>query len=300
MKKTTTPKPPIYSDKEVYKLALRLYDEGFNVIPVDINKKPLTAWSPRERIDKETLKKKLREATGIAIVGGSENPFKPVAYLVVVDVDRPSALEKYPSLKELISKTVRWSTGPRCPRCENKHLEIVEPGKRFRCSKCGVEFSIDEAKRGLGALFTISEEDFKKYFKGSRRGEDIEFLINNYQLIPPSLHPSGVVYEWINPIDFNSSNYGIVGLESSEVEAILSELKSEPIEKVEPEKVGEKKLRELADSELLKLKELLIDAYKPGSRQLLLLYLSGWFAKARVSPLSIVKLAKMLYDETND
>jgi len=59
-------------------------------------------------------------------------------------------------------------------------------------------------------------------------------------------------------------------------------------------------LRELEDSKLLRLKELLREAYKPGYRQYLILYLSGWMAKAGINPLSTVKLVKMLYEETGD
>ncbi|MEM5822926.1 MAG: DNA-primase RepB domain-containing protein [Ignisphaera sp.] len=59
-------------------------------------------------------------------------------------------------------------------------------------------------------------------------------------------------------------------------------------------------LRELSDSEILRITDLLKDAYRPGYRQFLLLYLSGWLAKARVSPLSVVRIAKTLYESTGD
>jgi len=63
---------------------------------------------------------------------------------------------------------------------------------------------------------------------------------------------------------------------------------------------GPRKLRELEDSSLLRLKELLKEAYRPGYRQQLILYLSGWMAKAGINPLSTVKLVKMLYEERGD
>jgi len=66
----------------------------------------------------------------------------------LIDVDRPSALDRSPFLKELVSKTASWYTGPRCPRCEGKDLEVLELGRRFRCRGCGTEFSAEEAKRG--------------------------------------------------------------------------------------------------------------------------------------------------------
>ncbi|MEM1876878.1 MAG: hypothetical protein QXH21_08865, partial [Ignisphaera sp.] len=59
-------------------------------------------------------------------------------------------------------------------------------------------------------------------------------------------------------------------------------------------------LRELSDSEILRIVDLLKDAYKPGYRQFMILYLSGWLAKARVSPISAVKVVKHLYESTGD
>jgi len=131
--------------------------------------------------------------------------------------------------------------------------------------------------------------------------------VHNYQLIPPSLHPSGARYEWIKPIDFDEPNYGIYPLVDSEVEAILGELghleqvRKEAVEAIrEPRKAPGPKLRELSDADILKIKELLREAYRPGFRQYLVLYLSGWLAKAGISPLSAVKLVKVLYEDTGD
>ena len=62
----------------------------------------------------------------------------------------------------------------------------------------------------------------------------------------------------------------------------------------------EDNLKVLRDDTILKLKELLKDAYRPGFRQFLILYLSGWLAQANVHPLSAIKLAKALYDSTKD
>ncbi|MEM3943912.1 MAG: DNA-primase RepB domain-containing protein [Thermofilaceae archaeon] len=59
-------------------------------------------------------------------------------------------------------------------------------------------------------------------------------------------------------------------------------------------------LRELSDAEVLKIVELLKDSYKPGYRQLLLLFLCGWLAKRGVSPLSAAKVVKTLYESTGD
>jgi hypothetical protein len=138
---------------ELAELGLRLYDAGFNVVPVD-GKRPLTSWGSDRRIERGRLEELLRRASGIAVVGGPENPLRPF-HLVLVDVDKPSALERCPALRELVGKTVSWYTGPRCPRCEGKDLEVLEPGRRFRCRGCGTEFGIEESKRGLGILVGV-------------------------------------------------------------------------------------------------------------------------------------------------
>ncbi|MEM4914297.1 MAG: hypothetical protein QW579_08895, partial [Desulfurococcaceae archaeon] len=60
------------------------------------------------------------------------------------------------------------------------------------------------------------------------------------------------------------------------------------------------KLRELTDTEILRIVNLLKEAYRPGYRQFLVLYLSGWLAKARVSPLSAVRIVQHLRESTKD
>ena len=242
--------------------------------------------------------KLLDKATGIAIVGGFENPWKPITVLVLVDIDSPAVLEKSPLLKEVIAKSVSWKTGPRCPKCFNKHLDVIEFGKKFRCSKCSLEFSIDNAPRGLGALVTVDYNTYEKFFKGSLRLGDVEFLINNYQLIPPSLHSTGVVYEWVKPFNFNSPSLGVYTLTDTEVESLLKEVKPKLEKPVVVARVA--RLRELSDSDIVKIKELLKPAYREGIRQFIWLYLSGWAAKAKVSPISVAKVLKMLYGETRD
>jgi hypothetical protein len=292
-------------DNELARLGIKLHDAGFNVVPVDNNKKPLTSWAYNKRIERGRLEELLGRASGIAIVGGPENPLRPF-HLVLIDVDRPDALERCPALRELVGKTVSWYTGPRCPKCEGKDLDVLERGRRFRCRGCGTEFNAEEAKRGLGLLVGVGSEAVERYLGGTVRGGDVEFLVRNYQLIPPSAHPSGVRYEWVRPPDFRSPNYGIYALTDAELETLLGGLgvlrgPAEAGAEAEgrPGAVGGG-LRELSDGDILKVKDLLEDAYRPGVRQYIWLFLSGWGAKAGVSPVSIAKILKMLYEESGD
>jgi len=300
----------IMTERDVF---WKLYKAGFNVVPVNRSKKPLTSWSPRKRIEEGKLRRLLVKAEGIAIVGGPENPFKPVAVLALIDIDNPEALGKYRILRDIVNRTVSWYTGPRCPKCLSKRLEVIEYGKRFKCSSCSTEFGVEEARRGVGALVTIDNDAYEKYFRGTIRGKDVELLVNNYQLIPPSIHPTGVRYEWVRPFDFNSPNYGIHPLTEAEVEALLKELgviregkkreefgaeKTTAME-VTPKEV-KKPLRELSDSTILKVKELLKEGYVSEHRQNICLYLSGWCAKAGINPVSVAKVIRMLHSETGD
>ncbi|MEM4535574.1 MAG: hypothetical protein QW764_05995, partial [Desulfurococcaceae archaeon] len=89
------------------------------------------------------------------------------------------------------------------------------------------------------------------------------------------------------------------GSQEVDPEKLLERVESEKLEapRVKPKPTA---LRELSDSEILRIVDLLKDAYKPGYRQFLVLYLSGWLAKARVSPLSAVKIVQHLRESTGD
>jgi len=288
-------------DDSLRDYALKLYDKGFNIVAVGPDKKPLSKWSSKKRISRDKLKKLIDAASGIAIVGGSENPWKHVATLVIIDIDDPRLLDEHSYLKSIIYSTVSWKTGPRCPKCFSKHVDVIEYGRRFRCSNCKHEFTLEEALRGFAALITVDPSTSDRYFKNTIRKGGIEFLVNNYALIPPSVHPTGVKYEWVKPFDFNSPNLGVRSLSEIEVEKLLEELgftvrETERVESVR----GSREFRELNDKEKIEIVDLLKNAYRPGYRQMIWLYLSGWAAKARVSPISIAEVLKKLYDETND
>jgi len=292
-------------------LVLKLYDTGFNVVPVDSGKKPLCSWSPKQRIAKEQLLQLLDKASGIAVVGGAENPWKPVAVLAIIDVDNPNIVDEKPYLKSVIESTVSWYSGVRCLSCGSKHVKKLERGKQFKCGECGLEFALESARRGIGALISIDNDTAEKYLQGTIRSKDVEILINSYALIPPSKHASGVRYKWIKPFNFSVPSIGVRALSESEVKTLLEELGFlRDVEEVKPGKdakhvIGdarkvEEELRKLSDDEILKVEELLKDVYREGNRQHIWLFLSGWGAKAHINPISIAKILKMLYDKTND
>lgn len=59
-------------------------------------------------------------------------------------------------------------------------------------------------------------------------------------------------------------------------------------------------LRELGDPEIALITNLLREVYKPGYRHHIVLYLSGWLASRGISPVSVVKVIKHLYDISGD
>ncbi|MCR6624428.1 MAG: bifunctional DNA primase/polymerase [archaeon YNP-LCB-024-027] len=209
--------------RDIEFFGLRLYNAGFNVIPVSEEKRPFTSWNSEKRMEEEEFKKLLSKATGIGIAAGPIHPFGDKYDLLIVDIDKPSILRRTPYFEHKLSQTVLWMTGPRCPKCEakkiDKEIEVLELGKRFLCKKCSLEFILDDAKRGLAALFIIDKDSLKE---GMSRG-GVEVKRRNYQLIPPSIHPSGVYYSWINPIDFTKKNFGVAYLDPQDLRVILSE-----------------------------------------------------------------------------
>jgi len=68
--------------------AEQLYKLGFNIIPVDSNKKPIGSWSSSDRLPWETLERRLAKASGIAITGTYlEDPNYGIVVLDLDDVD---------------------------------------------------------------------------------------------------------------------------------------------------------------------------------------------------------------------
>jgi hypothetical protein len=317
---------------ELVKRALELYKAGYNVIPVGPDKRPLASWSSQKRLELEELTKLLPKATGIAIVAGPENYWGDIGdYLVIIDVDNPSILDKSPKLREIVDSTVAWRTGPRC-KCGSKHLEILELGRRFRCSSCDLESTLEEATRGLGAMVLVNGDVVKRLLGGSTtRLGLVEILVNNYALIPPSLHPTGVRYEWIRPLDLSKPNHGLLSLEEGDLKQLIEELRSlagEPkTQEVRPKtqqskdgvevepKTQQPKVetvevraearpaeatRTLSEEELRRIRDLILDYYVPGHRDKIVFSLLGLLLKAGVSYESARRLVELIVTEAGD
>ncbi|MFZ8842145.1 MAG: bifunctional DNA primase/polymerase [Pyrobaculum sp.] len=176
-----------------------LIDAGYNIVPVDAKKQPL-APKYRECYEKrcpelsklfEDRGVKKRQA-GLALLGRI-NPFYPDKILIIIDVDDP---RRFPEeARRLLEETWRWRTGPRCPHDYDKHNIVCDSGA---CRHGDHQFHVDEAVRGEAYAILAPAEAEQVLGAGVAKlmGGAVELRMRGYQLMPPSIHPSGVTYEW--------------------------------------------------------------------------------------------------------
>jgi len=172
---------------------------GYNVVPVDMQKRPL-APQYKECYDRrcpeliqlfEKRHVKKRQA-GLALLGRI-NPNYPEKILIIIDIDDP---RRFPEdAKRLLEGTWHWLTGPRCPVDGDKRNITCEGGI---CRHGDHEFRLEEAVRGEAYAVLVPAEVEKLVGSGVAKllGGAVELRLRGYQLIPPSLHPSGVMYDW--------------------------------------------------------------------------------------------------------
>jgi len=257
--------------REELREALKRYAEwGLNVIPVKYGEKgpPLVKWEQyqKERYPVEELLQRLEkgEVFNLAVICGE------VGKLCVIDFDTLDTFVQFMEKLREIDPEAREELKSKCPVAitgRGVHVYVRPPGKVPPTRKLG---GIDVKGEG------------------------------GYVVAPPSLHPSGKQYKWTNlPGRFEPISERA---ERAIFRAIAEVAGKRGAPAVEPGEEGARpaELRELSESEITKLVELLKPAYKRGVRQLLCLFLTGWLAKARVSPISAAKVVKRLHDETGD
>ena len=296
---------------DLIEIARGLVRLGYNVIPVGPDKSPTCIGEYGQFYDQRmpedawgsviSLDCVRKKATGLGLLG-SINPAYPDKKLVIIDVDDPrkwreEVLPNLPgSVRERLEGTWKWLTGPRCSVDGDKH------GIECRGSKCRHgehEFELSGDYRGIAYAVLVPRDCEPRKYKFLDGA--VELRLRGYELIPPSRHPSGVQYEWVNqPIGSDGLFHPPVELTCEEFRQLINALEGGAAGKPGVEEAGEERPRVLSDDKLLRLKELIKPAYRPGARHDLVLSLSGWCAKARVHPISCIKLVKMLIDETQD
>ena len=185
------------SGGDVIDVARWLAGQGFNVVCVDRNKRPLGSWSasgPRHSPED------CARADAVAVTG---NYFADERYRVVgIDCDDPAECDRI--LSETIGPDWRqrlcgqpWSlcvlTGPRPKgrvRCEGDRCVVYEDAAMTKPLR---EVPAGGVERGLAVIARVPAGCIKGDF-GTVRGTGIEIIYSNYQVVY-GLHPSGLRYQ---------------------------------------------------------------------------------------------------------
>ena len=298
---------PVAEDSQILKSDVPTFHEaligaGYNVVPVGKRKRAL-APQYKECYDRPCPelsqlfenKSVKRRQTGLALLG-RVNPHFPDKILIIIDIDNPA---KFPQeVRELLKGTWHWLTGPRCPADGDKHNIVCEGGI---CQHGDHEFRLDEALRGEAYAVLAPAEAEKLVGAGVAKlmGGAVELRIRGYQLIPPSLHPSGVVYEWLvspwaggefrHPKKLSLEDFKQLLALLGDAVARRQETATETAQKC-------KRFRELSDRDIDAVLEIIKPYYLPGFRNAILYSLLGILKRLCYSPDSIRKFYDRLQE----
>ncbi len=280
-----------------------LLGAGYNVVPVDAQKRPLAPQYKEcydrpcpelmQLFESKSVKKK---QAGIALLG-RVNPHFPDKILVIVDVDDP---QKFPDeARRLLEGAWRWLTGPRCPRDGDKHEITCGP---VTCRHKDHDFDLSEAVRGeaYAVLAPAEAEALLGAGVAKLMGGAVELRIRGYQLLPPSLHPSGVTYEWVAPPWAGGGFAHPKELSAEEFRRLLELLKGGQVvaQKAEEEPKQQakecKRFRELSDGDVDRILEIIKPYYIPDHRHHIFYSMLGILKRGCFSEASIRKFYNKL------
>ncbi|MFZ8811355.1 MAG: bifunctional DNA primase/polymerase [Pyrobaculum sp.] len=276
-----------------------LIERGYNAVPVDAKKQPL-APRYKECYDRhcpeltrlfEERGVKQRQ-TGLALLGRI-NPHYPSKILIIIDIDDP---RRFPEeARRLLEGTWRWLTGPRCPHDYDKHSIVCDSGA---CRHRDHQFRLEEAPRGEAYAVLVPAEVEKELGAGVAKlmGGAVEVRARGYQLLPPSLHPSGAMYEWILSPWAGGEFRHPKELVAEEFRQLLGLLGHKPgsggVEVQQDAKC--RRYRELGKDVVKSVVELVKPYYVPGFRNHLLYALLGILRRNCVASDSIVEVYETL------
>jgi len=175
-----------------------LYNLGFNVVPVDSEKKPIGSWGASERLGWEELAKRLPRAAGIAITGRYlDDEDYGVIVLDLDDVDAAGeALAKvFGDFWQVRLCGQGYSfcglTGPR-PKGRVK-CDCKTPGEDCDCvvQDTGEHKKLSELKRGM---YIVVRTPRRCLPSGTVRSDAVEVMVSNYEVVYGK-HPSGAYYQ---------------------------------------------------------------------------------------------------------
>lgn len=218
------------SSQELLESALELVRRGFRVVALKEREKlPLVKW--RRFVDEPVTEGLVREwwsKSPRANLGVVCTFVDEKKQLIVFDFDRPR-----PELKPLFERVERkgWT---------------VKTGRGFHL------WLLVETDRPVRTQKAYPDVDLKGY--------------GGYVVAPPSVHPSGTVYEWV------------VGPGERELEPVSQEELFELLEKLR----NLRRRRRETNRAVERIVQLFEDVYEEGTRNFIVLYLSGWLRKIGV------------------
>jgi len=261
------------ANKVFVEAAEYLYKLGFNIVPVDGNKRPVIgSWDADNRPSWDSLRKSLGKAEGLAITGKYLDDKEYVVVILDLD-DVDAAIE---ALRKVFGEdwAVRlcgqgWSfcgfTGPR-PKGKVK-CDCKAPGEDCDCviQDTGEHKKLNELRRGMYIVLRVPKSCLPT---GSIRSDAIEIMVTNYEVVFGK-HPSGVYYtpvrfingQWV-PIGIGDVGQGEI-ISCNELKALTTLIKQSPIPHLEELGRGDaataidlelpEPTRELSDDEINKL-----------------------------------------------
>jgi energy-coupling factor transporter ATP-binding protein EcfA2 len=262
--------------KSIADAAKELYELGFNVIPVDAEKKPVGSWSVDARLDWGEIEKRLAsgKAAGVAITGKLMEGDDDNSVLIL-DIDDPD--EAFEILTKAFGKD--WSyklcglgytfcglTGPRPKGKVTCNCNV--PGEDCDCvvQDTNEHKKLSELKRGMYIVIRAPKQCLPSR---TIRGEAIELMVNNYEVVY-GRHPSGAFYQpvrfaddaWV-PIDIGDVGPGYI-ITCDELNELIKQISTTKRQgDVTIAEIGlPEPTRELSEEEINKLVNLAIPIWK--------------------------------------
>jgi hypothetical protein len=268
--------------------ALLYLNRGLSVIPLIYgDKKPATRWEEYQRRQptEDEVRKWFSNVHNIGIVCGSVS-----GKLVVLDIESEDLFQKfyekldkeYPDLRDIVLNTWLVKTG------KGRHIYL-----RVRSSD--EEYSMRVASDKHENFFEVRSKEM-------------------YVVAPPSLHPSGKRYEFVNAGGVND-NIAEVDIQTlGKMVDVLHEVagiskcynllvllgvkeRSEKYGYIEDDNRGASKLKKLGDKDVEDIIKILKQYYVSGHRQSICLHLAGCMARLGVHPESVAKIVYQLQKE---